>query len=70
MALEISGATLSFPLAPHDPDNPKTATLYVVLVDPNTGAILQKSLAITPNPGERDDLLARATTALQEAGLL
>lgn len=70
MALEISGATLSFPLAPHDPDNPKTATLYVLLVDPDTGATLQKSLAITLNEGERDALLARATAVLEAAGVL
>lgn len=70
MALEISGATLSFPLAPHDPDNPKTATLYVVLVDPNTGARLERPLALPVSDEERSALTERAIQALQEAGLL
>ena len=50
MALIPHALTLSFPLLPHSDDNPKTATLYAVLVDPETGARLERSIAIEVDP--------------------
>lgn len=63
MALIPHALTLSFPLLPHSDDNPKTATLYAVLVDPNTGARLERSIAIEVDPAEREVLTARALVA-------
>lgn len=63
MPLALSAATLSFPLLPHSEDNPKTATLRVVLVD-ETGARLEKSIALAVDPAERVALTARALAAV------
>ena len=63
MPLTLQAATLSFPLLPHSGDNPKTATLYAVLVDPETGARLERSIAIDVDPAEREVLTARALVA-------
>lgn len=63
MALIPHALTLSFPLLPHSDDNPKTATLYAVLVDPNTGARLERSIAIEVDPAEREVLTVRALVA-------
>lgn len=63
MALIPHALTLSFPLLPHSDDNPKTATLYAVLVDPDTGARLERSIAIEVDPAEREVLTARALVA-------
>ena len=70
MALIPHALTLSFPLLPHSDDNPKTATLFAVLVDPDTGARLERSLAIDVDPAEREVLTARALDALKAAGVL
>jgi hypothetical protein len=64
--MEIQAATLSFPLAPHNPENPKTATLYAVLTDPATGAKLEKSIALDVTDEERAALLERAEAAIAE----
>lgn len=64
MSLTLQAATLSFHLLPHSDDNPKTATLSAVLVDPDTGARLERSLAIDVAPAEREALTARALKAL------
>jgi hypothetical protein len=66
MALELSAALISFPVFPHNPENPKTATLYAVLTDPATGAKLEKSIALDVTDEERDALLARAEAAIAE----
>mgnify|MGYP006319213267 FL=1 len=63
MALIPHALTLSFPLLPHSDDNPKTATLYAVLVDPDTGARLERSIAIEVDPAEREVLTVRALVA-------
>lgn len=70
MALIPHALTISFPLLPHSEDNPKTATLYAVLVDPDTGARLEKSIALDVDPAEREALTARALEALKAAGVL
>lgn len=70
MALELTAALISFPVLPHNPENPKTATLYAVLVDPDTGARLEKSIAAEVDPAEREALTARALEALKAAGVL
>lgn len=66
MALELTAATLSFPLLPYNPENLKTATLYAVLTDPATGAKLEKSIAIPMTNEERTALLVRAEAAVQD----
>lgn len=70
MALIPHALTISFPLLPHSEDNPKTATLRVVLVDEDTGARLEKSIALNVDPAEREALTARALEALKAAGVL
>lgn len=70
MALIPHALTISFPLLPHSEDNPKTATLSAVLVDPDTGARLEKSIAVDVDPAEREALTARALEALKAAGVL
>ena len=64
MALIPHALTLSFSLLPHSEDNPKTATLSAVMIDPDTGARLEKSIAIEVDPDEREALTARALKAL------
>lgn len=64
MALIPHALTISFPLLPHSEDNPKTATLRVVLVDEDTGARLEKSIALNVDPAEREALTARALAAV------
>ncbi len=64
MALIPHALTLSFPLLPHSEDNPKTATLRVVLADEDTGARLEKSIALNVDPAEREALTARALAAV------
>ena len=70
MTLRLTSATLSFPVAPHDPENPKTATLYAVLTDPATGAKLEKSIALDVVDEERASLVARAKAALASVGIV
>lgn len=64
MPLTLQAANLSFPLLPHSDDNPKTATLRVVLVDDETGARLEKSIAVNVDPAERETLTDRALAAV------
>lgn len=64
MPLTLQAANLSFPLLPHSEDNPKTATLRVVLADEDTGARLEKSIALNVDPAEREALTARALAAV------
>ena len=70
MALVPHALTLSFSLLPHSEDNPKTATLSAVLVDPDTGARLERSIAVEVDADEREVLTARALAALKSAGVL
>lgn len=71
MALELQAATLHFPVAPHNPDNPKTATLHAVVSDDAIGLRGDiRPIAIEVSDEERAALLARVKAALASVGIV